>query len=273
MDRDAATQRFAGQVAVVTGSSAFPSIGRSCALRLGREGASVVINGRDEAALAATERLMRQAGISVAAVGGSMEDEATAGRLVHAAIEHFGRIDLLVNTVGGARFQGSFEALDRTGLMDTVALNTWPAVSLVQAALPRGLAEGGGAVVNISSGSPRKTTPTMIAYAAAKAALNTLTRTMAADLGPRGVRVNAVSPGLTKTTATQVMWESDDGRAAGAHVVLGRLTEADDIAAAAAFLLSDDARQITGIVLDVDGGNHLGGGGWTPITPPGPAGP
>jgi enoyl-[acyl-carrier-protein] reductase (NADH) len=68
------------------------------------------------------------------------------------------------------------------------------------------------------------------------------------------------------------MWEGDDGRVAGAHAVLGRLTEADDIAAAAAFLLSDDARQITGIVLDVDGGNHLSSGGWTPITPRNPTG-
>jgi NAD(P)-dependent dehydrogenase (short-subunit alcohol dehydrogenase family) len=128
------------------------------------------------------------------------------------------------------------------------------------------LADGGGAVVNISSGSPKKTTPRMVAYAAAKAALNALTRTMAADLAPRGVRVNAVSPGLTMTTATRALWENDDGRAAGANIMLGRLTAADDIAAAVAFLLSDDARQITGIMLDVDGGNHLNSGGWTPIT-------
>ena len=158
--------------------------------------------------------------------------------------------------------------MDQAGLLDTVALNTWPTVALIQAALRRRPGRWGRCVVNISSGSPRKTTPSMIAYAAAKAALNALTRTMAADLGPRGVRVNAVSPGLTKTTATRAMWEDDDGRAAGANLLLGRLTEADDIAAAAAFLLSDDARQITGVVLDVDGGNHLAGGGWTPIRPP-----
>ena len=101
-------------------------------------------------------------------------------------------------------------------------------------------------MVNISSGAPRKTTSSMVAYAAAKAALNALTRTIAADLGPRGVRVNAVSPGLTKTSGTKAMWEADEGREAGTKLVLGRLTEADDIAAAAAFLLSDDARQITG---------------------------
>jgi 3-oxoacyl-[acyl-carrier protein] reductase len=265
---DLTLRRFGDKVAVVTGSTADPSIGRSCALRLGREGALVVINGRDVTALARTEQFLRHEGIEVAAVAGSMEDEATPDLLVGGAIERFGRIDLLVNTIGGARFQGSFETMDKVELMDTIALNTWPTVALIQAALGRGLADGGGAIVNISSGSPRKTTPSMIAYAAAKAALNALTRTMAADLGPRGVRVNAVSPGLTKTTATQTIWQGDDGRAAGANLVMRRLTEADDIAAAAAFLLSDDARQITGIVLDVDGGNHLAGGGWSPFTPP-----
>ncbi|HWE67682.1 MAG TPA: SDR family oxidoreductase [Acidimicrobiales bacterium] len=262
------SKRFTGQVAIVTGSSADPSIGRACAVRLAREGASVIINGRDSVALAATERDLRDKGLAVHAVAGSMEDESTPGALVDAASARFGRIDLLVNTIGGTRFQGSFESMGRADLLDTVALNTWPTLALIQAAMLRGLADGGGAVVNISSGSPKKTTPSMVAYAAAKAALNALTRTVAADLGPRGVRVNAVSPGLTRTTATRPQWERDGGAAAGANIVLGRLTEADDIAAATAFLLSADARQITGVVLDVDGGNHLASGGWTPITPP-----
>ena len=170
-----------------------------------------------------------------------------------------------MNTIGGAHYAGSFEAMDKAGLVDTVSLNTWPTLALIQAALAGGLAEGGGSVVNISSGAPLKTTPSMVAYAAAKAALNALTRTIAADLGPRGVRVNAVSPGLTKTSGTKSDMGGRRGSGAPAPTsVLGRLTEADDIAAAAAFLLSDDARQITGVVLDVDGGNHLAGG-WSPF--------
>jgi 3-oxoacyl-[acyl-carrier protein] reductase len=281
VESDRTSARFSGRVAVVTGSSADPSIGRACARRLGREGASVVINGRHDDAVAAAERDLRQQGLAVAAVVGSMEDDSVPERLVETAVERFGRIDLLVNTIGGVRYRGSFESMDQYGLLDTVALNTWPTVSLIQAALRGGLADGGGAVVNISSGSPNKTTATMVAYAAAKAALNALTRTIAADLAPRGVRVNAVSPGLTRTTATRPMWEADDGRAAGANILLGRLTKADDIAAAVAFLLSDEARQITGVVLDVDGGNHLASGGWTPISPeaedvtpgPGPTAP
>jgi 3-oxoacyl-[acyl-carrier protein] reductase len=260
--------RFSGRVAVVTGSSADPSIGRACAARLGREGASVVINGRDMATLEATERHLLDEGLVVAAVCGSMEDDATPGRLVEEAIARFGSIDLVVNTVGGAPFKGPFTSMDKAALMDTVSVNTWPALALIQEAVRRGMGARGGSVVNISSGSTHKTTASMVAYAAAKAALNTLTRTIAADLGPRGVRVNAVSPGLTKTAGTRAIWEGDGGADAGSHLVLGRLTEADDIAAATAFLLSDDARQITGVVLDVDGGNHLAGGGWSPFAPP-----
>jgi 3-oxoacyl-[acyl-carrier protein] reductase len=225
----------------------------------------VVINGRDAPRLEAAERALLDEGLAVTAVSGSMHDESVVARLVSTAIDEFGRIDLLVNTIGGTPYRGPFDVMTEVDLVDTVRLNTWPAIALIQEALRHGLADAGGAVVNISSGSPRKTTSSMVAYAAAKASLNTLTRTIAADLAPKGVRVNAVSPGLTVTTATRDSWAQDGGSAAGARLPVGRLTEAHDIAAAVAFLLSDDARQITGIVLDVDGGNHLGGGGWSPM--------
>ena len=208
---------------------------------------------------------MRAEGLEVMGVLGSMETETAVKMLVDRTVESFGGIDLVVSTLGGAPYARSFDVIDESELLDTMKLNTWPALALIRAALSRGLAERAGSVVTVSSGSPRKTTSAMVAYAASKAALNALTRTIAADLAPRGVRVNAVSPGLVRTTATRSVWEADDGRAAGAALPVGRLTEADDIAGAVAFLLSDDARQITGINVDVDGGNHLRGGGWTPI--------
>ena len=258
-------RRFSGKVAVVTGSSADPSIGRACALRLAREGASVVINGRDPDRLAAAEKSMRDEGLDVVAVAGSMGDDSATATLVAGAVEAFGGVDLVVSTLGGAPHPVSFDRITESQLLDTMRLNTWPGLALIRAALDRGLAERRGAAVMISSGSPRKTTSAMVAYAASKAALNAMTRTVAADLAPRGVRVNAVSPGLVRTTATRATWEADGGRAAGAALPIGRLTEADDVAGAVAFLLSDDARQITGITLDVDGGNHLVGGGWSPV--------
>jgi 3-oxoacyl-[acyl-carrier protein] reductase len=260
----AADQRFSGRVAVVTGSTADPSIGRSCALRLARGGASVVINGRDADRVASTESAMRSEGLSVVGVAGSMETEAAVAVLTDQAIAAFGRLDLVVSTIGGAPHPLSFEAITEDQLLETIRLNTWPTIALIRAALARGLADNAGSVVTISSGSPHKTTSAMVSYASAKAALNAMTRTIAADLAPRGVRVNAVSPGLVRTTATRPIWQSDMGAAAGSALPLGRLTEADDIAAAVCFLLSEEARQITGITLDVDGGNHLGKG-WTPI--------
>ena len=265
MDTGAAGGRFGGKVAIVTGSSRDPSIGRSTATRLAWEGASVIINGRAEDDLRAAEDELRDAGLAVSAVAGSLQDEATPGRLVDAAVDRYGRLDAVVNTVGGTRYQGSPREIDRTAYLKTVELNTWATIALVQEALRGGLADGGGAVVNVSSGTVNKTTPSMIAYAAAKAALNAVTRTLARDLGPLGVRVNAVAPGLTKTSGTRSMWEADDGAAAARNLVLGRLTTADDIASACAFLLSDEAASITGVVIDVDAGNHLQGGGWTPM--------
>jgi NAD(P)-dependent dehydrogenase (short-subunit alcohol dehydrogenase family) len=267
VDESTIGRRFAGKVAIVTGASTDPGIGTASARRLALEGASVVINARSEERLRATERMLQDQGLDVVACPGSADSASLAALVVDTAIERFGRVDLLVNTVGGAPFVGSALTMGREDLMDTVALNTWPALSLIQAAMARGLADQGGAVVNISSGSPKKTTPSMAAYAAAKAALNALTRTLANDLGRQGVRVNAVSPGLTRTEGTKDIWGSDDGRAAGERLLLGRLTEAEDVAAAVAFLLSDEASSITGVLLDVDAGNHVDAGSWSPFLP------
>jgi NAD(P)-dependent dehydrogenase (short-subunit alcohol dehydrogenase family) len=261
---DAGFRRFSGKVAIVTGSTADPSIGRSCASRLAGEGASVVINGRDERRVESMERELRSEGYRVVGVVGSMDTEPAVTELADRAIEAFGRIDLVVSTIGGAPFPLSFDAISEDQLLETFRLNTWPAVALIRAAMARGLGDNAGSVVTISSGSPHKTTSAMVSYASAKAALNAMTRTIAADLAKQGVRLNAVSPGLVRTTATRSMWENDGGAAAGSALPLGRLTEAEDVAAAVCFLLSEDARQITGITLDVDGGNHLSSG-WTPI--------
>jgi 3-oxoacyl-[acyl-carrier protein] reductase len=257
------TQRFSGQVAIVTGSTADPSIGRSCAYRLAQEGASVVVNGRDADRVASAEAAFRSEGFAALGVAGSMDTEEGVALLTERAVDAFGRIDLVVSTLGGAPYPLSFDAISEAQLVETFRLNTWPTLALIRAALERGLADG-GAVVTISSGSPHKTTSAMVSYASAKAALNAMTRTIASDLAGR-VRVNAVSPGLVRTSATKPIWERDGGAAAGAMLPVGRLTEAGDIAAAVCFLLSDEARQITGITMDVDGGNHLKSG-WTPIT-------
>ena len=257
--------KMKGRVALVTGASQDPSIGRATATRLAQEGVSVVINGRDAAALMEAETVLRAAGASVASVEGDAADASVCDAIAERARSEFGRIDYVVNTVGGTRFIGSAREMSREALSSTIDLNTWPPVALVQAALAHGFGEG-GAVVNISSGTVHKTTAIMIAYAAAKAALNAMTRSLATDLAPLGIRVNAVAPGFTRTAGTRDLWGPDDGAAAARSLPVGRLTEATDIANACLFLLSDEARQITGQILDVDGGNHLSSGGFTPMS-------
>jgi len=266
---DSRVGRFEGRVAIVTGASTDPGIGAATARRLAAEGASVVINARRVPRLEAMAATLVAEGLTVVAVAGPAGDDGVPERLVDTALERFGRLDHLVNAVGGAPFVGSALTMGREEFLGTVALNTWPTVALIQEAVARGLGDvgGSGSIVNISSGSPGKTTPVMAAYAAAKSALNALTRTLANDLGPRGIRVNAVSPGLTRSETTRPMWESDDGAAAGANLLLGRLTEPEDIAAATAFLLSDEAASITGVLLDVDAGNHVSTGSWSPFSP------
>lgn len=264
---DTGCRRFTGKVAVVSGASLDPSIGRATAFRLGAEGAAVVINARTPVPLHATEEALRAAGVAAVSVVGSVGDDDVSDRIVDTALDAFGRIDLVVNTVGGTTYRGSPREITRADLVETFELNTWSALALVQAAVRGGLGDGGGAVVNTSSGTVNKTTPSMLAYAAGKAVLNAMTRTLARDLAADGVRVNGVAPGLTMTSATRAMWQADRGEAAGMQTPLQRMTTADDIAATVCFLLSDDAAAITGLTVDVDGGNHLLSG-WTPMTDP-----
>ncbi len=256
--------RFEGRVAIVTGASLEPSIGRATATALAREGASVVINGRDDARVAEAERALGGEGLAVRSLCGDAEDEGCCRALAALAREAFGGLDYVVPTVGGIRKPMPPRAIDRSTLLDTLELNTWGPLALTQAAVAQGLGEG-GAIVYVSSGTVHKTTPLMVAYAAGKAALNAMTRSVARDLAELRIRVNAVAPGFTKTAGTEDLWGADDGAGAAGNLPLGRLTEAADIAQAILFLLSDAARQITGQILDVDGGNHLMGGGFTPM--------
>lgn len=247
-------KRFEGRVAVVTGAS--KGIGAATAERLAREGASVILNARTEEALAELCDRLEGEGLEVAPHAGNITHEDGPGKLVSAALECFGGIDVVVNTVGISATYGPLLETERSGFMATMERNTWPTVSLVQEAVKAGMGEG-GSVVAISTIGSHDVQPLVAPYCASKAALNLLVRTLARELGPRGIRVNAVSPGLIKTDMSKVLWEGEKEVAESELLPLGRLGRPEDIATAVAWLASPEAEWTTGQILDVDGGRTV----------------
>jgi 3-oxoacyl-[acyl-carrier protein] reductase len=248
--------RFAGKTALVTGSSR--GIGLATAMQLGREGARVMINARKQDELAATREQLEAAGIEVGSVLCNVAEDGGPESAVEACVERFGGLDLLVNTVGASACYGPLLEADRESFERTMIANTWPLLALARLGIEHGL-EGGGAIVSISTIGSRQVQPLVGVYGAAKAALESLVRVLARELGPRGVRVNAVAPGLVRTKMSTILWEGEREQAEARLLPLQRLGEPPDIAAAVVFLLSEEAAWITGATLDVDGGRLIVG--------------
>lgn len=241
--------KFAGKVALVTGGGR--DIGRSVSKRLAADGARVIVNYRgDEASARATVD-------EIAAAGGEARlhrADVTNAEEVAALIESAGeRIDILVNLAGGMVARKTLAEMDE-GFFDTVMdLNLKSAFLVTKAALPR--LGAGSAIVNVSSLAGRDGGgPGASVYATAKGALMTLTRAWAKELGPQGIRVNAVCPGLIGTSFHDT-FSKPEGRAATANnTPLRREGHPDEVADCIAFLASDEARFLTGVNMDVNGG-------------------
>ena len=246
---------FAGKVAVVTGASS--GIGRATALAFAREGASVVLVSRDQAAL---EAVAAEAVGRTAVVAADVMATDTPARVVQGAIERFGSIDVLVNAAGIIGTASTDQTPDE--LFDRMfAINVRAPFRLMREAFPHIKARQGN-VVNVSSVNGLRAFAGVAVYCSSKAALDHLTRCAALDWAPHGVRVNCVTPGVTVTNLhrrggmDETRYAAFLERAKETHP-LGRPGRAEEIADAVLFVASDRAGWMTGDTIAVDGGRHL----------------
>jgi len=234
-----------GKKAIVTASS--QGIGKACALELAREGADVLMCARGEAALeAAREGVARAGGGRAVAVRADLSEPRDIDAVIAAAVREFGTVNVLVTNAGGPP-SGRFEEFDDEAWAKAVALNLLSVVRLNRAVIPVMRRTGGGSIVN-----------------AVRAGVAGLSKTLATELGPDGIRVNVVCPGYTATDRMTELMAARAGRegkpyeeiARSFHksVPLGRFAEPSDIARMVAFLASDAAAYVTGVTVQVDGG-------------------
>nr|WP_325218902.1 3-oxoacyl-ACP reductase FabG [uncultured Oscillibacter sp.] len=237
--------------ALVTGASR--GIGRAVAAVLAREGWAVCVNylERRDAAESLVRELRAQ-GRAAMAFQADIADRESADACVRAASEELGPVELLVNNAGISR-QGLFQDLDDAAWDRLLAVNLTGPRNAVLAVLPHMLSEKRGCVVNISSMWGLRGASCEAAYAATKAGVIGLTRSLALELAPSGIRVNCVAPGCVETDMVRVLGE-DTRRMLAEETPLGRLGRPEDVAEAVAFLASEKAAFITGQVLAADGG-------------------
>ena len=238
-----------GKTALITGASR--GIGAAIAAAFVAAGAKVALNSRG------AEQLQKTADEVGAAVvlPGDVTDEEAARAVVAGAIDGLGQLDVVVNNVGGNGVMVPFPQLRFPGWTKVMRLNVESAVHVLQAAAPHLLERRTGSVINVASVAGLSATPAMAQYGASKAALISLTRTLAVEWASTGVRVNALCPGWTATDLNRTLWENEEVFAGlTATIPMGRWARAEEMAGPAVFLASDASSFMTGQTLVVDGG-------------------
>jgi len=240
---------------LITGSSR--GIGAEVALKAAAEGASVAVHYQHsaEAAARVVERA-RSLGVESEAFGADIGDGHEAEALVAAVIDRFGRVDGLVNNAGRT-LVGPFLEIEPAQWDEVIRTDLTAAYHTSRAVLPSMVERGNGSIVNIASRLGQMGIAETAAYSAAKAGLLGLTRALAREFGPRGIRINAVAPGVTITEMTTDLVDSEEGRRRLRDMPLGRFGRADEVADSVIFLLSDAASLFLGQTLNPNAGGYM----------------
>jgi 3-oxoacyl-[acyl-carrier protein] reductase len=245
---------LSGHIALVTGAS--QGIGRACALRLAKEGATVAVAARNQEKLNELVSEISASGGKAAAFALDVSNEDQVKETVKAVIAQFGKIDILVNNAGITRDQLVMR-MKREDWDAVLQTNLTSAYLCIQAVIPSMLKQRWGRIINITSVFGQMGQAGQANYSASKAGLIGLTMAIAREVGSRNITSNAIAPGFIETAMTAVL--SDEFKqAAVKQIPLGRVGTSDDVAGAVAFLASDDASYITGHVLSVNGGMLMG---------------
>ncbi|MFL5777637.1 MAG: SDR family NAD(P)-dependent oxidoreductase [Chloroflexota bacterium] len=246
---------LAGRVVLVTGSSR--GIGAEVAVKAAAEGAVVAVHyQRSEEGARRTVERARTEGSEAEAFAADLGDGAQAEALVDRVIDRFGRVDSLVNNAGRTQV-GPFLEIDPAEWDEIIRTDLTAAFHTSRAVLPSMLERGSGTIVNIASRLGQVGVAETAAYSAAKAGLIGLTRALAREFGPRGIRVNAVAPAVTVTDMTTELVESEEGQRRLGEMALGRFGRADEVADSVIFLLSDAASLFLGQTLNPNAGGYM----------------
>jgi len=253
--------RLKDKVAVITGAAT--GIGRASAVLFAREGARVVIGDVNDADAEETVHQAREAGAAIQYVRCDVRGTADVNALVQAAVDQYGRVDVLFNNAG-KNFFGKVHETSDADWEDCLSLNLGGIFRGMRAALPHMIRQGGGSIINTASIQAIVAFPNFAAYEAAKGGIVALTRQAALDYGPNKIRVNAICPGVVRTPMNPELWDpSRDGGALlqrwSEQTPIGRVGEGEDIAQTALFLASDDSAWTTGQYFLVDGGLSIKG--------------
>jgi 3-oxoacyl-[acyl-carrier protein] reductase len=246
---------LAGRVVLVTGSGR--GIGAEVAVKAAAEGARVAVHYRTSAdgAQRTLERV-RSLAAEAESFAADLGDDAQAEGLVARVIGHFGRLDALVNNAG-TTLVGPFLEIEPADWDNVIRTDLTAAFHTCRAVLPSMVERGSGTIVNIASRLGQIGVAETAAYSAAKAGLIGLTRALAREFGPRGIRVNAVAPGMTMTEMTTDLADSEEGRRRLRDMPLGRFGRADEVADAVIFLLSDASSLFLGQTLNPNAGGYM----------------